>query len=204
VRHLEDPQIIRLMRINAFLVVSVATMILLVSCSENREKRPINLNTLNDGLKNSNDNLKKQNDSLYKLLQANLQVDKNVQTAIIWFTKAQYLQFRSKEIYSYIDAAISNIKSDSLPNNFDSLFINLDFYKGKILSIDPEIYKNIKDSAEIITQQFVYITNNMGQPLNLYFSKKSKEEKLLLLDQTKNNIQRIENKTFRLCDDKIN
>src|SRR5688572_1207732 len=145
------------MTMKASLFVSLATITLIVSCSDNRKKRPISLNALKDSLTNSNHTLKRQNDSLYKWLHAKLQDEKTVQSAIIWFTKAQYLQFRSKEIYSYIDAAISNIKSDSPPNNFDSLEMKLDYYKGKILSIDPEIYKHIKDSVEVITQHLFYI-----------------------------------------------
>lgn len=191
------------MTMKVSLFVFLTTVTLLFSCSNNREKKLVSLKALNDSLTNSSNNLKKQNNSFYRVLEEKLQNKKTAQTAILWFPKAKYLQFRSNEIYSYIDAAISNLKSDSILNNADSLFLKLDFYKDKILRIDPGIYKHIKDSAEIITQYFDSIKHSKGQQLDLYFANKSKDKQLLILNQTKNNIEIIENKTLRFCNNKV-
>jgi|GEM_PF-3065220 len=189
------------MKVILFVFLTTAT--LLLSCSNNHGTKPISLKAINDSLTVSNDNLKRQNDSIYKVLEGKLQNEKTAQTASLWFPKAKYLQFRSEEIYKYIDTAISNLKSDSVQNNADSLFTKLDFYKGKILRIDPDIYNDIKYSAEIITHYFDSVKLSKKEQLDLYFSNKSKDEQLLILNQTKNNIEIIENKTLIFCNNKI-
>src|SRR5215218_2842526 len=126
------------MTMKASLFVILTTATLLFSCTNNRDNKSVSLKALTDSLTNSSYNLKTQNDSLYKLLEEKLKNEKTAQTAIVWFPKAKYLRFRSNEIYEYLDATISDLKSDSILNNADSIFIKLDFYKDKILRIDPD------------------------------------------------------------------
>ena len=177
-------------------------MTLIYSCSNNHGTHPINSKVLNDSLINSNKTLKRQNDSLYKIMEMKLADEKTSQIAVLWFPKAKYLQYRSDEIYKYLDTIISNLKSDSILN-VDSLYAKLDFYKGNILRIDPDIYNNIKYSSEIITHYFDSVKLSKKEQLNLYFSDKSKDEQLLILNRTKNNIEIIENKTLLFCNKNI-
>ena len=193
----------RFMTMKVFLFILLTTVTLLFSCTNNRDKKSVSLKALTDSLTNSIDNLKRQNDSLYKLLEEKLKDEKTAQTAIVWFPKIKYIQFRSTEIYEYIDATIADLESGSTLNNADSIFIKLDFYKDKILRIDPDIYNEIKDSAEIITQYFDSVKQSKDQQSDLLFSGKSKEEQLFILNQTKNNIEIVENKTLRFCNNKL-
>ena len=159
---------------------------------------------LNDSLTISNGGLKTQNDSLYKILEKKLQDEKTSQNAILWYPKAKYLQYRTEEIYKYLETSISNLKIDSVLNNPDTLYEKLNFYKDKILRIDPDIYNSINKNATVITHFFDSVKQNTNERFDLFFSKKSKEEQLLILNQTLNNIQAIENETLLFCNSKIN
>ena len=179
-------------------------VIFISSCLSNQQTKTSILKTVNDSLTISNGGLKTQNDSLYKILEKKLQDEKTSQVAIIWYPKAKYLQYRTEEIYKYLETSISNLKIDSVLNNPDTLYEKLNFYKDKILRIDPDIYNSINKNATVITHFFDSVKQNTNERFDLFFSKKSKEEQLLILNQTLNNIQAIENETLLFCNSKIN
>ena len=174
------------------------------SCSNNQQTKTSNLKALNDSLTISNSRLKTKNDSLYKILQLNLQDEKTAQAAVLWFAKAQYLQYRTAEIYKYLDTSISNLETGSSLNNPDTLYEKLNFYKDKILRIDPDIYDAINKNVTVITHYFDSVKQNTSERFELFFSKKSKQEQLFILNQTLNNIEAIENETLLFCNSKIN
>jgi hypothetical protein len=162
------------------------------------------LKALNDSLTISNSRLKAKNDSLYKILQLKLQDEKTAQAAGLWFAKAQYLQYRTAEIYKYLDTSISNLETRSSLNNPDTLYEKLNFYKDKILRIDPDIYDAINKNVAVITHYFDSVKQNTSERFELFFSNKSKQEQLFILNQTLNNIEAIENETLLFCNSKIN
>jgi hypothetical protein len=163
----------------------------------------IRFKVLNDSLTASTNNFKKQNDSLYTALEQKLLYKNTFQSAEIWFPKAKLLQFLSDKIYEYVDTAISNLKSDFILNNADSLYIKLDFYKNNILRIDPEIYKNIKYSADIITLYFDSVKMSNNDRTDIDFSRMPKDEQMFILKRAKNNIEIIENKVVVFCNNKV-
>jgi len=190
-------------RMKVILFVSLSTLTLLFSCSNNDRTKSISFKVLNDSLTASTNNFKKQNDSLYTALEQKLLYKNTFQSAEIWFPKAKLLQFLSDKIYEYVDTAISNLKSDFILNNADSLYIKLDFYKNNILRIDPEIYKNIKYSADIITLYFDSVKMSNNDRLDIDFSRMPKDEQMFILKRAKNNIEIIENKVVVFCNNKV-
>ncbi len=179
-------------------------VVFICSCSNNQQTKASEFRALNQSLSISNGGLKTQNDSLYKILQQKLADEKTAQAAVLWFAKAQYLQYRTTEIYTYLLTSISNLKSDSILNNPDTLYEKLNFYKDKILRIDPDIYNAINKNATVITHYLDSAKQNKSERFDALFSKKSKEEQLFILNQTLNNIEAIENKTLLFCNSKIN
>jgi hypothetical protein len=192
------------MNFNKKTALGFSIAIFLYSCLNNHKTPSFSFKELNDSLTISNRRLKTQNDSLYKFLQIKLQNEKTAYDAGLWFAKAQYLQYQTAEIYKYIETSISNIKADSILNDADSLHTKLDFYKEKILRIDPDIDKAVNQNAGVITHYFDSIKQKESQKFNMYFSNKSRDEQLLILNQTLNNIESIENKILMFCNSKIN
>ena len=178
--------------------------IFLYSCSNNQKSPAINFKSVNDSFSISTNRLKIQNDSLYKVLDMKLNDRKTSQAAINWEPKAIYLQYRTEEIDKYIQTYISNLATDSILNNPDSLYTKLNFYKGNLLRIDPDISIAISNDAASITQYFDSVKQNKNENFNLLFTTKSKEEQLLILNQTFNKIEFVENKTLHFCNSKIN
>ena len=174
------------------------------SCSNNQQPKTSHLKALNDSLTISNSRLKANNDSLYKILQQKLQDEKTARVAVLWFAKAQYLQYRTAEVYKYLDSSISNIKTSPGLNSPDTLYEKLNFYRNKILRIDPDIYIAINKNATVITRYFDSVKQNTNERFDLLFSNKSKQEQLLILNQTSNIIENIENETLLFCNSKIN
>jgi hypothetical protein len=172
------------------------------SCSNNQQTKTSNLKALNDSLSISNSELKKNNDSLYKILKQKLQDEKPAQEAVLWFAKAQYLQYRTAEIYKYLDSSITSLKNGSSLKSPDTLYEKLSFYKGKILRIDPDIYNVISKNSTLITHYFDSVKNT-GERFDLFFAKKSSQEQLLILNQTLNYIEAIENETLLFCNSKV-
>ena len=178
--------------------------ICLYSCSNNQKKTSFNFKSANHSLTISTSRLKIQNDSLYKVLDQKLDDKETSQDAKNWEPKAIYLQYRTEEIYKYIQTHISNLTTDSILNNADSLYTKLNFYKGNLLRIDPDISIAISNDAASITQYFDSVRQNKSENFDLFFTTKSKEEQLLILNQTFNKIELVENKTLHFCNSKIN
>lgn len=179
-------------------------VVFICSCSNSQETKTSNLKALNYSLTISNRGLKTKNDSLYKILQQKLQVEKTAQSAVPWFAKAQYLQYRTAEIYKYLDTSIAKLETGSGLNNLDTLYEKLNFYKDKVLRIDPDIYDAINKNAAFITHYFDSVKQNTSERFDLFFSKKSTQEQLLILNQTLNTIEAVENETLLFCNSKIN
>ena len=179
-------------------VFFLLTLLFFYSCSGTHKKSSFNINAANDSLNLSTGIVKNKNDTLYKILESKLQDARTAEVAVLWVPKALYLKYQSGIIYTYLDTLISN------PSGFinaDSLNQKLHFYKGKILRIDPDIYNEIKNNAQMITHDLDSI--NKVQNLELYFNDKSNDQVLLVLNQTKNNIESIENQILQFCNNKI-
>jgi hypothetical protein len=176
----------------------------LYSCSNSQNIKPFNFNAGNDSLTILNNKIKMQNDSLDKILKGKLQDERTAQVAVLWYSKAQRLQYETKAINTYIENSISNLKTDSVLNNTDSLYAKLDFYKGDILRIDPDISEAINKNAEIITYYFDSVKQSKSERFDLFLSRKSKEEQLFIFNQTLNNIESVENGILIFCNNKAN
>ncbi len=181
----------------------LSLIIIFNSCSNNHQTNSLSFQTMNDTLNVLNNRLKTQNDSIYKVLVEKLANDKTAQKASNWFPKTQYLQYRTNEISSYIGKLISNLQFDSVKSVSDSLYIRLNFYKVKILSIDPEIDEAVNKNAEIITHKFDSVKQTTPEAFSSFMSKKPKEERLFILNQTLLNIKSVENQILIFCNKKI-
>ena len=179
-------------------------VVLSCSCANNQQTRTSILKVLNDSLTISTARLKTKNDSLYKILEQKLRDGKATQATSLWFAKAQYLQYRTAEIYKYLDTSISNLKTSPELNSPDTLYKKLNFYKDKILRIDPDIYIAINRNSAVITHYLDSVKQYTNERFDLLFFNKSKQEQLLILNQTSNNIKNIENETLLFCNSKIN
>jgi len=168
------------------------------SCSDTHRKTSIDLKATNDSLTLSNKIIKNQNDSLYKILESKLQDGRTAEVAILWVPKALYLKYQSDKIYTYLDTLISN---PAVFINADSLYRKLHFYKEKILRIDPDIYNEINRNAQTIGHDLD--SARKVHNLELYFTDKSSDQVLLILNQEKSNIESIENKTLQFCNNQI-
>ncbi|MEO6731173.1 MAG: hypothetical protein ABIN01_08140 [Ferruginibacter sp.] len=178
--------------------------ILLYSCSNKNKSSYSNLKALNDSLTFSTDLLKNKNDSLFKILIEKLQNEKTAQNAKIWEPKADLLRYLTKETYNYVEESIGNLKSNSVLNNTDSMYMKLDLYRSSILRIDPEIYKDFDNNSKIITHYFDSVKQVKTERFDTYLSNKSKQEQLFILNQTLNNIRIVENEILMFCNNKIN
>ena len=168
------------------------------SCSDTHKKSSVDLKAINDSLNLSNKMIKNQNDSLYKILESKLQEGRTAKVAILWVPKALYLKYQSENIYTYLDTLISN---PAVFINADSLYRKLHFYKDKILRIDPDVYNEINKNAQAIGHDLDLVRK--VHSLELYFTDKSSEQVLLILNREKNNIESVENKTLQFCNNKI-
>ena len=161
------------------------------SCSDIHQNSAVDLKATNDSLTVSNEVIKQKNDSLYKILEGKLQDGRTAEVAILWVPKALYLKYQSAKIYTYLDSLISNPTGVI---NTDSLYRKLRFYKDQILRIDPEIYNEIKQNAQLVTNDI----DSTGKIDNreLHFTNKTSDQVLLIINRAKNNIESIENQTL--------
>ena len=176
--------------------------LLFCSCTDNK-KSNISLKNAIDSLTLSTEKFKNVNDSIYKILDKKLQDEKLSQIAILWEPKAAFLKHQSEKIYTYLDTLISNLNKPTQLINADSLYSKLDSYKGDILRIDPEIFNNIKYSADIITLYFDSARMSNNDQLDIDFSRMPKDEQMFILKRAKNNIEIIENKVVIFCNNKV-
>jgi GldM N-terminal domain len=180
------------------LIFFLIILLFFYSCSGTHKKSSFNIKAVNDSLNLSNEIIKNKNDTLYKILERKLQEGKTAEIAILWVPKALYLKYQSDKIYQYLDSFISN------PSGLitaDSLYRKLHLYKDKILRIDPDIYTDINKNTEIITHD-IDSTRKISN-LDFYFSDKSSDQVLLILNQTKNNVESIENQILQFCNNRI-
>lgn len=188
------------MKINLFLLCAFA--LLFCSCFDNK-KSTIDFKAANGSLTLSSKKIKNQNDSIYKILDGKLLDEKTAKMAILWVPKAIYLKYQSDKIYTYLDTLIYNLNRPAQFINADSLYSNLNSYKGSILRIDPDIYIAINKSVEVMTHDLDSIRQNKNEKFDLYFSNKSKDEQLFILKQAINNIESIENEILLFCNNEI-
>jgi hypothetical protein len=176
--------------------------LLFCSCSDNK-KNTINLKITNDSLTLSNEKFENLNDSIYKILNEKLQGEKTYQRAMLWEPKATMLKYLSDNIYMYLDTLISRLNNSNQSIDADSLYLKLGSYKGDISRIDPEIFNNIKYSADIITLYFDSARMNNNDQLDIDFSRMTKDKQMFILKRAKNNIEIIENKVMIFCNNKV-
>ena len=188
------------MKIN-LLSLCVFTL-LFCSCTDNKKSND-NLKIATDSLTLSNEKFKSANDSIFKILVEKLNDEKLSQIAILWEPKAAFLKYQSENIYMYLDTLISKLNNSNQFIDADSLYSRLDYFKGDILRIDPEIYNNIKYSADIITLYFDSVKLSNNDRLDLDFSNMPKDEQIFVLKRAKNNVEVIENKMLIFCNSKV-
>ena len=176
--------------------------LLFCSCYDNK-KSTIDLKIANDSLTLSNEKFGNLNDSIYKILDEKLQDEKLSQIAVLWAPKATLLKYLSDNIYMYLDTLIFKLNNFNQSIDTDSLYLKLDSYKGDILRIDPEIFNNIKYSADIITLYFDSIKLSHNGRFDFEFSYVPKDEQMFVLKRTKNNIEVIENKVLVFCNNQV-
>ena len=180
------------------LILVLLTSFFLHFCSIEHQRLK-NLNEANDSLAGVHRYLTIKNDTIFKFILWKAQNIKTEYPSELWFAKAQQFEYLTTEILTYIQSCVSNLEFNSKSNNADSLLKKLRIYQMEILRIDPEVTNAVNKLAKEITEYFDSIQKIQGETFEPYFSRKSKQEQLLMLNQTLINIQTVETEILQIC-----